>query len=156
MLHKNIDQGIFFLKDKSAGMPKQINVDLDYQLAEACIKAAEIINEHIKNNTLPDRITDIDKCKMCPFKTLCLPAMNFGEPLKIADDPEFEAKLDRYYELEDAKKEAKDLWDGLTSKMKATATNNGALGELNVIVGKYHITGKADSKGAFRTKVETV
>lgn len=156
MLHKNIDQGIFILKDKSSGMIKQINVELDYVLGEACIRTAEKINTHIANKTLPDRITDIDTCTMCPFRVLCLPGHSFGEPLKIGDDPEFEKKLDRYYELEDAKKEAKTLWDNLTGKMKSTATKDGVLGGLNIVIGKYHVVGKVGADGAFRTKVDVI
>ena len=43
MLHKNIDKGIFILKNKSNGDLRQITVDLDYELGEAILKTAEEI-----------------------------------------------------------------------------------------------------------------
>ena len=45
MLGKNVDRGLFILKDKSNSSLRQINVTLDYELAEHCIKACEQINE---------------------------------------------------------------------------------------------------------------
>ena len=59
-LHKNIDKAIMILKDKSSGGLKQLNIDLDYQLGEYCIRAAEKINKHVADKTLPDRIPDVE------------------------------------------------------------------------------------------------
>lgn len=157
MLMQNIDVAIFILKDKSSGKLKQIRVGLDYELGEACLRTAEIINEHVAKKTLPDRITDIDVCSKCSYKLLCHPDRNFGVELKIADDPSFEAKIDRYFEVEDAKSEAKKLWDNITDKCKATSKNDkGELAELNVLLGKYHIKGKVSSNGSFRTTISTI
>jgi len=157
MLMQNIDTAIFILKDKSSGRLKQIQVGLDYELGEACVRTAEAINEHVAKKTLPDRVEDIDVCKDCPYKLLCHPDKNFGTELKIADDPSLESKIDRYFQVEEAKKEAKDLWDNITDKCKGTAKNkDGSYGELNVLLGKYHVTGKPTAKGSFRTKVVTI
>jgi len=152
MLSKNIDKGIFILKNKSTGELKQITVDLDYELGEACIRAAEVINEHIKNNTLPDRITDIQRCKDCPFKLLCLPEISFGEPLKIKDDPDFESRLNRYLEIKQLSKECDDVYEIIRAEAKAEANGK----ELNLMVGKHLLTGKNDSRGAFRLSIETI
>lgn len=150
MLLKNIDRGIFVIKNKSTGELKQIDVELDYQLAEFCLKTAEAINSHVAAKTLPDRIDDREKCKDCPFKLLCLPEINFGEPLKIADDPKFEDELNKRCELEELAKEYKEIDEIIKDRCKATAGD----GNLNVVVGKYHLQGKRDSKGAFRLIIE--
>lgn len=150
MLFKNIDWGILLFKDKSSGLWKQINVKLDYELGEAAIKTAEEINKHVAAGTLPDKITDIDTCQDCQFSLICQPDVNFGEPLKVQDDPEFEAKIDRYLGMKDSADDCKKLYDGLKEKMRASANNNA----LNLVVGKYRLTAKGGKQ--FRPKIETI
>lgn len=153
MLFKNIDKGIMLFKDKSSGLMKQINVDLDYELGEAALKTAEIINQNIKDGSRPPRIKDIDVCSECPFKSLCCPDVRFGAELRIEDDPDYEAKIDRYLELKDAKKECDDLYKNqIQPKMKASSDN----GHLNLVVGKYRLTGKTDTRGSLRCKIEVI
>lgn len=150
MLMQGIDKAIFILKNKSTGELKQLTVDLDMDLGEDCLKACEEINKHISENTLPDRIKDIDKCAECPFKTICLPDVSWGTPLQIKDDPEYEKKLMRYFELEASADEAKKLYETIRERAVASADEKG---NLNIMVGKYTITGKRDAKGAFRIKI---
>ena len=152
MLLQGIDKGIFILKNKSNGALKQITVDLDYNLGEACLRTAEIINYAVKTNTFPDRITNRETCKECPFKLVCLPEINFGVPLKLKDDPEYEKKIDRYLSIKESAKEADALWELIRGEAKAQAEN----GELNIIIGKYNITGKTSVKWSFTTKVEAI
>ncbi len=150
MLFKNIDSAIFFIKDKSSGDIRQINVELDYNLAESCIKTAEIINKHIENKTLPDRISNIDKCSECQFKLTCLPDMRFGVPLKIVDDPEYESKIDRYLEIKEVSDECINLWDIIKERAKASSN----AGELNYMCGKYLLT--ANARKQFRLNIDKV
>lgn len=149
MLLENVDQAIFILKNKSSGELKQINVKLDYDLGEACLKTAEQINEHISKRTLPNKIDDRQKCNDCPFKLICLPKINFGEPLKIVDDPNFESRLNRYFELKEQALECNKVYEVIKSESKSQA--NG--GELNINVGNYLLTGKVDKGGAFRLNI---
>jgi CRISPR/Cas system-associated exonuclease Cas4 (RecB family) len=154
MMFKNVDKGIFVLKDKSSGELRQIVVDLDYDLAEACIKTAETINKHIDDGTLPGRIDDRQKCCECPFKLVCLPEISFGEELKIVDDPMIEKRIKKYFELKNISAECDNIYDIIKSESKAQAIANG--GGLNQMVGAYHLSGKIDSRGAFRLKIESV
>jgi CRISPR/Cas system-associated exonuclease Cas4 (RecB family) len=153
MLMQGIDKAIFILKNKSTGELKQITVDLDYVLGEACLKTAEAINGHIKARTLPDRIKDIDKCSECPFKTLCLPDVSWGTPLKICDDPEFQKKLETYLSLEAQSKANEKLYETIRERAAASADEKG---NLNILVGPYNLTGKKDARGAFRLKIGAV
>jgi len=153
MLFKNVDKGIFILKNKSTGELKQITVDLDYELGEACLKTAETINKHISEGTLPDRVEDREICKNCHFKLICLPEISFGEPLRISDGPLFEKRVEKYLELKSIAQESDDLYEIIREEAKA---QSGESGELNIIVGKYFLTGKKDSRGAFRLKIETI
>ncbi|MGW8324054.1 MAG: CRISPR-associated protein Cas4 [Desulfobacterales bacterium] len=153
MLCKNVDKGIFILKNKSSGELKQITVDLDYELGEACLKTAEAINKHISEGTLPDRINDREKCKECPFKAVCLPEISFGEPLKIHDDPIYEKRIDRYFELKNSSDECKKIYELIREEAKSSLSDTG---QLNEIVGKHHLTGKLDAKKALRLSIKTI
>lgn len=152
MLMKNIDRAILLLKNKSSGGLKQIDCELDYELAEACIKTAEAVNKHIFAGTEPEKITNIDTCRDCPFKLACCPDINFGAELKITDDPGYEEKIDKYMEMTEAAKECDALHETIRARAKASAID----GELNLNVGKYLLTGKTGSNGAFRLKIESL
>jgi CRISPR/Cas system-associated exonuclease Cas4 (RecB family) len=153
MLSKNVDKGIFLLKNKSTGELKQITVDLDYELAEDCLKAAELINSHVRMETLPNKISDIELCKNCPYKTLCCPGISFGEELKIEDDPMYESRIAKYLESAELAKESEKAYELIRERAKATA---GEKGILNTMVGKFLLTGKKDSRGAFRFTIENM
>lgn len=152
MLMQNVDRAVFVLKDKSNGSLRQIEVGLDYDLGEYCIRTAEAINEHVRADTLPDRITDRETCKRCPYKMVCLPDIDFGVPLKIVDDPEAEERITRTQELKEDSAEYTKLWKLVSSEAKAQAAG----GELNILCGKWHLTGKTDTAGKFKLKVEDV
>jgi CRISPR/Cas system-associated exonuclease Cas4 (RecB family) len=150
MLSKNVDKGIFVLKNKSTGELKQVDVSLDYELAEACIKTAETINACLLSGAIPDRITDREKCKDCPYKLICLPEISWGQELKIADDPEFEGRLNRYMERVDVADEVKKEYDVIRARCVSSATD----GVLKMMVGKWILSGKTDARGAFRLSID--
>jgi len=150
MLGNNIDTALFIFKNKSSGMIKQIPVELDLELAEACLRTCEEINKHVANKTIPDRVDDRDTCKNCAFNHICLPDQDFGVEIEIGDDPSFEAKLDTYFKDETiAKENAKLYKDIIQPRIKATAKD----GVVNMVLGKYHITGKTAKNGSFRSKI---
>ena len=150
MLGKNVDTGLFILKNKSTGAVKVIEVKLDLTLAEECLKVCEVINAHVKAGTLPDRIQDVEKCRDCPFKTCCAPGMNFGIELVITDDPMFEQRIDRYFELKPNEMECKEVYELIKDRVKATAKG----GPIKQNIGKYLIEGKPDAKGAMRFSID--
>jgi len=143
----NLEFGIILFKDKSSGALKQVEVNLDLEFVEQIIQTAERINEAINEKQELERIKDRDACKKCPFNHVCLPDINFGEPLKIEDDPDFEIRLDKFYELKFFSDEYKKVEKVVNERCK---------GRANVLVGKYHITGKEDVRGAWRKKIEVV
>jgi CRISPR/Cas system-associated exonuclease Cas4 (RecB family) len=151
MLCQGIDKGIFILKNKSNGALKQITVDLDYDLGEACLKTCEAINKHVEDKTLPERITDVEVCAKCPFKLICQPEKSWGVPLKIEDDPAFEERITEYLNVKDAEVKCKALWVIIKERCKTTAVD----GALNSVVGKYHIIGTTDGRG-FSVKIEII
>lgn len=161
MLGENEEQGLFLLKDKSNGTLKQILVPLDYEMGEAVLRTCERINDHVEAGTLPERRSDVDKCEYCPHRKYCLPDVDFEKGPAVADDPDFERKLDEYMLPQDIigktyaeiKKEADALYKkSIAPKMKVSAAG----GDLNVQLGKYLLTGKTDAKGTFRPKIKLV
>lgn len=154
MMMESIDTSVFLLKNKSTGELKQILVNLDYEMAEWGLKTAEAINKHVADKTLPDKITDIDKCARCPYKLKCQPDVNFGNELLIADDPAF---YDKVHEWQQGKTEAKRIENLYKNEIrpKAVATANLTNGNLNLLMGNYHLTGKKNAKGTFLLKVSS-
>jgi len=157
------DMGIVIFKNKTNGMLKVFYVELDYEYTEIILQKAERINKaaHIFKNLsdtdqknaeninkiFPPRITDRDHCKDCAYNHICLPDIKWGEPLKMEDDPEFEKKLDRWFREKEDSIEFKKLVEDINEKCRQRP---------NVILGKYHITGKPDSRGAWRKKIEVI
>jgi len=153
MLSKDIDVALFILKNKSTGELKQVEVSLDYELAEACLKTAEEINKHVAAKTLPDKIGDLEKCRECPFKLTCCPEINFGVELKISDDPIFAKRLETYLDKKETALECDKEYDLIRERAKATADEKGC---LNLLVGNFRLTGKRDAKCAFRLQIEKI
>ena len=147
------DRAIFVLKNKSNGQVKMIEVEYDEQLTEWGLRAAKIITMHVKNETYPEGTDDKQVCKKCPFNHICQPGVDFSEEIKVEDNPEFEAKLDRYWELKPFEKECKDLYNKeIKGSLKASATD----GTLKMQLGKYMLTGSTDTRGVFKSKIERI
>lgn len=130
--------GLFLLKNKQTGLLKQVELHLDYEYTETLIKKAERINAYIANGTLPDRITDTNICEFCAYSHICLPDVEHRATL--LDDPELEAKLDRRWQL----KEAKDEFDQLDKEIKESLKER-----PNSVVGSWMVTGKWIDKKQF-------
>lgn len=143
-LMQGIDVGVMLFKDKSSGMLKQLVVPLDYELGEYCIRTAEAINKHVDAGTEPPECEDKQVCKDCPFRHLCHPTIDFGVPLKVADDPLFGKRVARMLELENAAGEYEDVKKLVREQAKATAAANG---DLNLVVDKWKLEGKQSGRG---------
>jgi hypothetical protein len=126
------DRGFFYLKSIPGFQPKLIWIDLDYEYMESILKKTERIEEHIKNKTLPDQITDYSICERCNFLHLCLPEMK-RQPMEMIDDDEFEQKLTRHEELKPINKE----YDELDREIKKLLE-----GKEKIMVGDFLITGQ--------------
>lgn len=151
MLGVGEERGLFILKDKSNGTLKQIEVPIDYDLAEEVLHTAEQINDHVDAGTLPERRNDVDKCVRCAHKAYCLPDIDFKVGPAVANDPDLENKIDRWMVVGEHKKEEKDLNDSIKAKCKVSATQNG--GKIDITLGKYRITGKITASGSISKKI---
>jgi hypothetical protein len=138
--------GCFLILSKQTYVPKCIWCPLDFDLADHLIKKCERINAHIAAGTLPEQCDDISLCiddnRRCDFFHICLPEIK-RTALEFKDDPELEAKLDRWNELKPLKAEYDKLDDGLKETFK---------GQEKILVGNYLITGKEVHRKGYEVK----
>lgn len=124
MLLHDVDEGFFYFKDKLTNRPKIVWVYLEsyMEYAESLIQKAETIEKHIKANTLPERITNLDVCQHCEFLEYCAPDIQLGENLELLqNDPELVEKLNRRESLKSYQKEYRELDDEIKGRFKLLA-----------------------------------
>jgi len=163
LFFSNEEWGLTLFKNKSSGQLIQFYVKLDIDYVDGILKKAEKINKIYEkwlklsdakqkdakaiDEFYPERIKDRDICKSCKFNHICLPDIKWGEPLKMEKDPQFEEKIDRWLE---GKETAADY-----TKLN-TAIKDGCKGRANVIIGKYHITGKETASGSWKKEIKLI
>lgn len=133
MLLLNTEYGLFLMKERTWGKLKQINVTLDYALAESILKKAQTAWRHIQAKTYPERLNDLPTCSKCPFAQVCMPDLNAREKQVIASD-EVAELLDRLAELEGA---ASD-YDAVQKQLKKLLPDV----EGEMVCGHWQISGK--------------
>jgi hypothetical protein len=158
---KGESDGLILFKNKSNGRLKQFVLSLNdnLQYLDGLFDKAKKINEVVAAFEaanfpdvetpagaafLPERINDLDECRFCSFAAICLPDVDFGKPLTIEQDPGFEATLERWFTVQELKKEMTDLEE---------VVNQRVYGRDNVLAGKFHITGKKSKSGAWLKKI---
>jgi hypothetical protein len=139
---KNEDRGFFYLKSIPGFQPKLIWVDLDYNYMESLLQKTEQIENHIKNKTLPDRITDYSVCERCNFLQLCLPEIK-RQPMEFIDNEEMEAKLKRWEELKPLSKEYEEIDKEIKKSFE---------GHEKLMIGDFIIQGKLIERKAYIPK----
>lgn len=144
MYFKAEDLAYFYLKSIPGFQPKLIPVHLDYDYVESILKKTERVENHIKNHTLPDQITDYSVCEHCGFLHLCLPEMK-RQPMEMIDDGEFEQKLARHQELKPFTKE----YDELDKEIKKALE-----GKERVMIGDWIIQGKLIERKGYTSEVK--
>ena len=133
LLSENKEDGFFILKDRNQCELKQVNIKLDYEIAESAVKAAETVNKHVTAGTYPDRIRYCNTCKFCEYKHICLDGIENAGGLEVYDDAETAQLIKRMKELEPGKKE----YEGIHKKIKTMFNKKN-----NILVGDYLITGE--------------
>jgi len=127
------EKGIFILKNKNNGQLKEIEMALDYELGEKLLKKAELVNQCVANNTLPERIEyDEDICGECGYLQLCLPEVK-RDAVELSEDTELGQKLNKWKELKEKAKE----FEVLDKEIKAIFQE-----KEKIIIGDFLVTGK--------------
>ena len=131
MFGLEIPQGLFIFVNKNSGRLKIIGMELDYEYTEDILQKAARINEHVENQTLPERTVDDDVCDRCGYRDGCCPGMA-GKVIEYGDD-ELAAMVTNMHELKAAKKECEELED----EIKAAVA-----GKEILIAGDWQYRGK--------------
>ena len=127
------EKGILLFKNKTNGRYKEIIVNLDYDYCENLLKRATQIENHLKNDTLPERIEyDENLCNGCPYNHICCPSPK-SEGVKFIDNEEVQELLEEYDELKEKAARFK-IVDDLLKKELAE--------QDQISIGDFYITGK--------------
>lgn len=159
---RNLPTGIILFKNKANGRLKQFFLHLaehtEYmeEIKQKSLKIDSIVKEieelggYEKEEAaakLPARCNDSNECKYCDYRFSCLPDVDFGSPLSILTDEMAEAKIDRWWLLSAIAKEYSKIDD----EVKLFCRN-----KANLLLGKYHITGKQNKAGNWLKEVTIV
>lgn len=133
----NYDQA-FWILDDCMGHMKFIPLRLDYDRMEAILQHLESAVDHRDKGTLPDYHKDPATCLKCwAFKRICTPPFFREEGLKVFDDPELEAKIDRFTELKPVHSEFEKVKKGLLPLFA---------NKKDYVIGKWLVGGEEKTK----------
>ena len=107
-------EGLFVLKNKTSGEVKLVPITLDMDFADWLIERVERVNLAVaKQELLPPNINP--SCNECPYKTLCLPAIESDGCLTAEQNKELDDLLTR----RDALRTSRDEYNALDDAVKA-------------------------------------
>ncbi len=149
LLMKEMEDGLFILKNKVNGRIRILDVPLDYEAADAIVKKLERVNAALKANKEPDWIKDAGVCGECGFKHICLPTLQYGEGVAVGSEKliqlieeqeELESKLVEPKAIKKRLEEVKELIKDMTKDKES------------IIAGNYLISGKWVERKGFEVK----
>lgn len=146
---KHAPMGLLYLKNKSNGQPKALWVDYDLNYANELLVKAQRINNYVAAGTVPARIEEAAVCERCDFSHVCNPDI-IGAGVEIMDSAEREAMLERRHELQAIVKEPNKELEEINDELKLAFEGKGDL-----LVGKWHVTGKSVSRKGFTVNAST-
>lgn len=135
--------GVFVILNKVSGQIAFIDCPYDREFATELIEKVKRVRDAVRAKTLPERHQTSD-CARCPFAHVCLPDLNFGEAVKILDEPELieairrrEAARERHAEFTAADKAVKEYLPESAAEL---------------LVGPYALIGKEIQRKAYAVK----
>lgn len=138
------EKGFFILVNKLTGELKIIEVELDYEFGDECLKKAERIYKAVETNTPPESCDDISVCEQCNLQHICGQVKRM--PADIELDGELENLINRKNELAEAKREYEEVDRQIKDKV----------GEREkIITGTYLIQRNAIQKKEFIVPAQT-
>lgn len=138
------ERGLFVLVNKLTGEIKPIDVYMDYDYGDQCLKKAERIYKALETDTPPESCDDISVCENCNLQHICGQVKRV--PADVELDDELENLINRKTELAAAKKE----FDEIDKQIKTI------VGEREKIVtGSYLVTRKPVTREAYTVEAST-
>ena len=146
-LYANNEEQGFFLLDDCKGNWKLLPITLDYAAMEVILKRCESAVAHREAGTLPDYHADASVCRRCwAFGRVCDPPAEY-QGLLLAEDPDFEAMLNRRGELQGPAKEYEALDKAMKEKVK---------GKDGLVVGDWLIQGNEQTRNYKAQEAKTI
>ncbi len=154
MLSEGEKKALWYLKNRATGEQKEFFYEFDQDYADSLCKKAERINEAVEafNNPdkdpqeeyfLPEKLNQPDHCDHCDFKAHCCPDLSYGDGLELAEDKELEEMLEIREGLRANYSEYNKVDKIVKHKIK---------GAENVLIGRFHVSGKWIDKKAYDVK----
>ncbi len=125
----------FMILDR-AGLPQLLPVELFKHLdkVEAFLAKAEEAMDCKEFGELPGFLAEAAECQRCPFYgAVCNPPLKHAGA-RVLTDPEIEATLNRYLEIQETGSEAGRLWKTITAELRGV--EQGICGDI-LIEGKW-------------------
>lgn len=112
LVMSNHPRGLFYLVNKATGQPRVLLMEIDWELAERCVQAAQSVNECVEMEEPPERPPfDAARCRYCDYRdTICSPPQ---PPRPRIDDAEMLAFLKDHEALKEASRGYKKSQDRL-------------------------------------------
>ncbi len=142
--HDLEDCFILFVNKSSLWEMKFIHFLIDMNYLEGLLQKAKAVNEAIEKDEPPEGINRPSVCERCQWLAYCCPELAPTGNLKILDNDELEAILERMTELSEVADEYRDL-----EKQRDMMLTKGQ----DVAVGRFLITWKQATNGAWRKHI---
>lgn len=144
MYHFEKEKGFFILVNKLTGEIRPIEVALDYQFGEDCLKKAERVYKAVETDTPPEACDDISVCENCNLQHIC------GQVKRMPTDIELDGELENLINRKEELKVAKSEYEAVDKEIKERVGER-----TKVITGTYLIERKAFEKKAFTVPAST-
>jgi len=141
----NTESGIMLLKNKLNSQVKQLVINLDYEITEALLQKAELVNDYVEKNKLPPEPEYQDWiCEGCSFLHICLPDIDLGKGMELEDDPELEQMLEMHEQLKPKAKECDELWGTIKKKVEGKVA----------LIGDFQVAGNWRERAGYTKEVK--
>lgn len=102
---------LFVLKNKATGWPLYVFCPTDLAYLEGVLERAQIVNDHVRDKTLPPFHSDVAECKRCSFfRVACDPPMDFGREGYVETEIETVGMFEDWQKLDaDVGKKVREL-----------------------------------------------
>lgn len=122
--------------DDCLGHIRALDVERDSEMQNAIVENACAVMKAVADGVLPDYTTDPTECRSCPFYgSHCMPP-GMGAPtdeLEVITDPDLEATLARFLELDETAREHAAIRDSLRERFRGR----------RVLCGEFYISGQS-------------
>jgi len=141
-------EAVLLIKNRSTGELKEIVVTQDEKLQNEIRVKCQTINDLVEKQVAPEIHEEFDEtiCSMCRFAHICLPDVKRKDELKLIEDEELIALLEKREQLKPLHEEYLEIDKILSKRLE---------GIERAIIGDFIVTGKWVNRKAYRVPETT-